>query len=235
MPFSIAGLQKLTLLDFPKKTACIVFLAGCDFRCHVCHNSELVLPERMEKPSLSQKEFFQFLEKRKGLLDGVCVTGGEPTVHPSLPKFLWDIRGHGFLVKLDTNGNNPKMLSDILSQNLVDYVAMDIKASSEEKYSAFTGVKVNFQNITVSRDLLLSSGVPHEFRTTMVREFHDENEFQNILSFLRGVDRYFLQNFRREGSCLNSEWEAMHGFSREELLKKKLLAEQFVKQVELRL
>lgn len=235
MSLNIAGLQKLTLLDFPGKTACVVFLAGCNFRCHYCHNSELVLPEKMTKAVISEKEFFQFLEARKGLLDGVCVTGGEPTIHPTLPLFLQAIRERGFLVKLDTNGNNPSMLSDILKQSLVDYVAMDVKASHAESYSAFTGVSIDFHNIQTSRDLLMNSGIPYEFRTTLVREFHNDHEFSEILRFLQGAEQYFLQNFRREGSCLDPEWENMHGFLEKELLQKKILAEQFVQYAEVRM
>ena len=222
----LSGIQRLTLLDFPGHTACTVFLPGCNFRCHYCHNSEFVLPKKIAQISQSfipEEVFFSFLDRRKGLLDGVCVTGGEPTLHKDLPEFLEKIRERGFLIKLDTNGTNPRMIRVLLERNLVDYIAMDIKASPE-RYSEFVGVSNSISDIEISKDMLLSAPISVEFRTTLVKEFHDDEECKKIFSFLSGAKQYFLQNFRNEKGCLDESWEQYSGFSVEELEHKKRLA-----------
>lgn len=227
----IAAIQKLTLLDYPEHTACAVFLPGCNFRCHYCQNAELVLPERIKQNAagfIPEEVFFKFLAERKGLLEGVCVTGGEPTIHPELPEFLRKIKAAGFLVKLDTNGNNPQILTQIYQEQLVDYVAMDVKASPE-RYGEFVGIAINPKNLFVSRDLIMNSGIPYEFRTTLVRGFHNVQGFTAILEFVRDAERYYLQNFQSRGSCIDPEWEQMTGFSEDELMQKQLDAERFVK------
>ena len=189
----IHGLQKMTLLDFPGHVACTVFLGGCDFRCPFCHNFELA--ENSSPAVMTDEEFFSFLKKRSGLLDGVAVTGGEPCLTRELPDLLGRCRDMGFLTKLDTNGNHPKMLRNILEQGLADYVAMDIK-NSPGKYALTAGVKtVDMDRIRESIALLTESGTDYEFRTTVVRELHEEDDFRQIGGMIAGAKRYFLQSF----------------------------------------
>ena len=209
----IHGLQKLTLLDYPGHTACTVFTAWCPWRCPFCHNASLVLrPE--SQPVIDQEEFFTFLHKRRGLLDGVAVTGGEPTVQKDLPAFLARVKEAGFAVKLDTNGTNPAMLRQILEAGLVDYVAMDIKAG-RDNYSAVTGtLRPGLAAVEESAELLRRSGVDHEFRTTVVKELHTDADFRDIGRWLRGEEKYFLQAFKDSGDLISAECS---GCSREEM------------------
>ena len=198
----IHGLQKLTLLDFPGHTACTVFTARCNWRCPFCHNASLVLRPR-EQPVIAEEEFFAFLQKRRGLLDGVAVTGGEPTLQKDLPAFLRKIKDAGFEVKLDTNGTHPAMLREILSDSLADYVAMDIKAG-RPNYPAVTGtLRPGLDAVAESVELLKTAGVAHEFRTTVVRELHDEDDFIDIARWLAGEERYFLQAFKDSGDIIS--------------------------------
>ena len=189
----IQGLQKMTLLDFPGRVACTVFLGGCDFRCPFCHNYELVegpMPE-----TVTEDEFFAFLEKRQGLLDGVAITGGEPCLRKDLPEFIAHIREAGFAVKLDTNGNHPQMLVRLLEDGLLDYVAMDIK-NSPAKYAQTIGLpEIDLEPISESIALLMQSGVPYEFRTTVICEYHEARDFEEIGEWISGAERYFLQPF----------------------------------------
>ncbi len=189
----IHGLQKMTLLDFPGHVACTVFLGQCDFRCPFCHNFELV--DGTAPAIMDDEELFSFLSKRKGLLDGVAVTGGEPCIHKDLPDLLRRVREMGFQTKVDTNGNHPKMLCQLLEERLVDYVAMDIK-NSPEKYAMTAGLEqLDLSKIRESIALLEGSSVPHEFRTTIVKEFHEEADFHGIGEMIRGAKQYFLQSF----------------------------------------
>ena len=187
------GLQKMTLLDFPGRVACTVFLGGCDFRCPFCHNYELATGEA---PALMDAdEFFDFLKKRRGLLDGVAITGGEPCLHRDLPDFMRRVRELGFGVKLDTNGTHPEMLRRILAEGLSDYVAMDIK-NSPTKYAVTAGIEsLDLGAIKESVHLLLTSGADYEFRTTCVAEFHEDADFEAIGAWIKGARRYFLQIF----------------------------------------
>lgn len=255
----IKGLQKLTLLDFPGRIACTVFLGGCNMRCPFCHNGSLVLGGGEE---ISEDELLAFLESRRGRLSGVCVSGGEPTLHPDLPDLVKKIKDLGFEVKLDTNGTNPKMLSRLISDGLVDYVAMDIK-NSPEKYAVTAGLddecSVSRQNRLISDfdvanaqkqeamgsesteesgstiirecgqasdnndtadgsipaenlpimekikhscDILLQNLVDFEFRTTLIRELHSEEDIRAIGKWLSGKEKYFLQTYRDEGDLL---------------------------------
>ena len=202
----ITGLQKMTLLDFPGRIACTVFLQGCNFRCPFCHNSDLLGPEGMTE--ISTEELLTFLKKRKGMLDGVCITGGEPTVQRDLPDLLRSIKALGYPVKLDTNGSNPAMLKALVAEGLVDYVAMDIK-NSKDKYDLTTGVaNLSMDKIEESMVFLLEGTVDYEFRTTVVRELHSEEDFQNmahwILSLSSGkrAKRLFLQSYVDRDSVL---------------------------------
>ena len=189
----IHGLQKMTLLDYPGHVACTVFLGGCDFRCPYCHNFELA--EGKAPAVMEEEELYSFLEKRRGLLDGVAVTGGEPCLRPDLPQLLRGIRALGFKVKLDTNGGRPRMLESILSEGLADYVAMDIK-NSPGKYARTVWVPgLDLTPIRESVKLLKEGNVDYEFRTTVVDEMHAEEDFEAIGRWIAGARRYFLQAF----------------------------------------
>ena len=203
----ISGLQKLTLLDFPGHTACTVFTPGCNWRCPFCHNAALVLRPKGQ-PELDMEAFFAFLQKRRGLLDGVAVTGGEPTLHADLPDFLRRVRDAGFQVKLDTNGTNPRMLRSILREGLADYVAMDIKAG-RENYPAVTGtLRPGLPAVEESAALLMEGDLPFEFRTTVVKELHSAEDFQDIAVWLRGEEPYFLQGFKDSGDNISDGYSA---------------------------
>lgn len=204
---NIAGLQKLTLLDYPGKTACTVFTHGCNFRCPFCHNAPLVT-YRPEEP-ISGDEFFTFLSRRQGILDGVCVTGGEPTLQKELIPFIERIKELGFLLKLDTNGARPDVLKEILARGLADYVAMDIKASPERYAEAVGLAGFDFSLIEESIRLLEQSGIPHEFRTTVTEELHREEDFEKILSLFSENTPYFLQQFKDSGALID---ENCHGW-----------------------
>ena len=189
----IHGLMKMTLLDFPGKVACTVFLGGCDLRCPFCHNSELL---DMGAPAeMDEEELYAFLSKRVGLLDGVAFTGGEPLLRTGLIPVMKKIRDMGFAIKLDTNGTHPQRLQEIVSEGLVDYVAMDIK-NSPDKYGVTVGLPdFDITNINKSIKFLLSDAVDYEFRTTVVSPYHDEESFQKIGPWIEGAKRYFLQEF----------------------------------------
>ena len=189
----IYGLQKMTLLDFPGRVACTVFLGGCDYRCPFCHNYELATGEA--PAVMEEAELMAFLKKRQGLLDGVAITGGEPCLHRELPSLMRQVRTLGFQVKLDTNGAHPDMLQSILDEGLVDYVAMDIK-NSPEKYAATAGVdRVDLEAIRRSAHMLMNGSVDYEFRTTLVDEFHEAGDIERIGAWIHGARRYFLQIF----------------------------------------
>ena len=195
----LGGLQKMTLLDFPGRVACTVFTVGCNFRCPFCHNSSLVLSPAV--PELSQDDFFAFLEKRQGLLDGVAITGGEPLLQPDMPVFLEKIRTLGYAVKLDTNGAFPDRLRTVLEAGLVDYVAMDVK-NSREKYEQTTGVAGILPQVEQSVALLRAGKTPFEFRTTLVDELHEPADFTAIGQWITGTERYFIQGFVDSGDIL---------------------------------
>ena len=225
----ILGLNKTTLLDYPEHVAATVFTGGCNFRCPFCHNMDLVLGE--VEPALSTEDFFAFLEKRKGILDGVCITGGEPTLQKDLPDFIRGIRDKGYLVKLDTNGYRPKVLEELLRENLLDYVAMDIK-SSVEKYPRVTGMAdLDVTGIQESVSLLKSAGIPYEFRTTVVKGLHRIDEFDEIGRWLQGAEAYFLQAFRENEKVPD---KSLSSFSEAEMREMKQLAERYIERVELR-
>lgn len=183
----------MTLLDYPEHVAATVFLNGCDFKCPYCHNFELV--DGTARPLMEEEEFFSFLEKRKGILDGIAISGGEPCLHKELPDFIRRIRGMGFLVKLDTNGYHPEMLSNLIEEHLVDYVAMDIK-NSFSKYGITVGVPdLDTEPVRRSIDILMNSDRDYEFRTTVIKEFHEEKDFEEIGEMIRGAKTYFLQQY----------------------------------------
>lgn len=191
MSFKLAGLQKTTFIDYPDKIACIIFTQGCNFRCGYCHNPELF---ESKEPVLSVPAFFEFLNKRKGKLDGVVITGGEPTLHKDIKEFIQQIKTLGFLVKLDTNGTRPDILQELLNENLLDYIAMDIKAPLT-KYKDITQVDVDTNIIKKSIDLIMNSDVDYEFRTTVVKSQLSQEDFEIIGKTIKGAKRYYLQEF----------------------------------------
>ena len=198
----IHGLQKLTLLDYPGHTACTVFTARCPWRCPFCHNASLVL-EPESQPTIPEEELFSFLARRKGLLDGVAVTGGEPTLQRDLPDFLRKIKSLGFAVKLDTNGTNPAMLRAILDEGLADYVAMDIKAG-RENYSAVTGtLRPGLRAVEECARMLMDGDTDFELRTTVVRGLHTSGDFADIAAWLPGNEKYVLQAFKDSGNVIS--------------------------------
>lgn len=199
----IAGLQKLTLLDFPGRIACTVFLPGCNLRCPFCHNASLVLPREDTPPPMTVDELLSFLDKRRGRLQGVCITGGEPTLYPDLPDLLRQIHLLGYEVKLDTNGTHPEVLRTILAEGLADYVAMDIK-NSPARYAETCGLAaMDLTPIRRSAEFLLSGAVDYEFRTTVTTQLHDEDSFADIALWLRGAKQFAIQNFRDSGDILS--------------------------------
>ena len=190
---NIHGLQKMTLLDYPGVVACTVFLGGCDFRCPYCHNAELLNPDF--PPLMDDAALLDFLKKRRGLLDGVCVTGGEPLLRPELPELLRSVQALGYRIKLDTNGSQPKRLKAILDEGLADYIAMDIK-NSPERYGLTVGRETfDVAPIRESVRLLMARDTDYEFRTTVVAELHDEAAFRAIADWIAGARRYYLQPF----------------------------------------
>lgn len=200
---NISGLQKLTLLDFPGKVACTVFTSGCNMRCPFCQNASLVLGHEHEN-FMSEDEFFAFLEKRKGVLDGVCLTGGEPLLQKDILQFMEKVKSKGFAVKLDTNGYLPDRLQEALESGVLDYVAMDIK-NSKESYQKTIGVKdFDLTRIEKSVELLVNGSVDYEFRTTVVQELHSEEDMKSIAKWLKGAKRYYLQCFSDAGDILES-------------------------------
>ena len=225
----LCGLQKLTLLDFPGKMACTVFTGGCDFRCPFCHNASLVLRPG-EDGFVSESEFFTLLDKRKGLLDGVCVTGGEPLLQPDLPEFLRAVRARGYLVKLDTNGSFPDRLRALVDEGLADYVAMDLK-NSRERYGETAGCAVDTDKIDESVRFLLSGAADYEFRTTVVRGLHRAEDFPAMGRWIRGAKRWFLQGFVDSGDLIGT---GLSAFPPEEMRAFLLLAQKEVPSAELR-
>jgi pyruvate formate lyase activating enzyme len=194
----IGGLQKLTLIDFPGRLAATIFLCGCNFRCPFCYSSEIVLPEKIKaQPVISEKELFGFLKERKGLLEGVVICGGEPTISNGLTPLVKKIKKMGFLVKLDTNGSNPAILSKLIDKKLIDYVAMDIKGP-KERYNEFIGGKDNIEKIQESIDILKENKIDYEFRSTIVPNLHKKEDVMAMARWISGAKRYYLQNFRPE-------------------------------------
>ncbi len=193
----IGGLRKLSTLDYPTKLCVTVFTKGCNFRCPFCHNAPLVLKERFDSSeNICRNEIFQFLEKRKGLIDALCLTGGEPLINDisEVSDFLLNVKKMGYLVKLDTNGSFPEKLSFLINEKLVDFVAMDIK-NSPSKYSETSGVEIETDNIKKSAEILMKGNVDFEFRTTVVKALHDSESMKEIGKWLEGTEKYYLQSF----------------------------------------
>lgn len=208
----INGFQKMTVLDFPGKVACIVFTGGCNMRCPFCHNADLALNQGTDE--FSEEEILAYLKKRQGLLDGVCITGGEPLLQPDIKEFIQKVRGLGYAVKLDTNGAFPERLKGLVNEGLLDYVAMDIK-NQKEKYALTAGVNIDISKIEESVAFLMEGKVDYEFRTTVVSEFHENEDILKISEWIKGAKRYFLQNFVDSGNLI--EKNILHAVTPENL------------------
>ncbi len=233
----LGGLQKHTLIDFPGNIACTVFTVGCNFKCPFCHNPELVIPSSttMEEGNIDTKKFFEFLKTRKGLLDGVVITGGEPCIQPDLVEFCIKIKAMGFKIKLDTNGTMPHTLELLFRDKLVDYVAMDIK-SSPAQYFAAAGTKFNLDLIPKSIKLIMDNAPDYEFRTTCVKSLINEKIVKDIGKMINNAKLYILQPCTRSTDVLNPEFiKKQDGFfSKKELSYLKDIVENYVDKCELR-
>ena len=198
----IGGFLKMTVLDFPEKIACILFTYGCNFKCPFCHNSRLVIKEA---ESFSEEEIFAYLKKRRGVLDGVCISGGEPLIHgEEIFSLMRKIKDMGFLIKLDTNGYFPSHLKYVIDNSLVDYVAMDIK-NCKEKYAQTAGLDhIDISKIEQSVDILINGNVDYEFRTTVTRELHTPDDFAKIGEWIKGARKYYIQNFVDSGELIEN-------------------------------
>ncbi len=226
----IHGFQKMTLLDFPGKVACTVFTAGCNLRCPFCHNAFLVT-QLDGREEIDSAEILEYLHRRKGLLDGVCITGGEPLLHDGVFNFMKEIKKTGLAVKLDTNGTFPHRLKQAVGEGLVDYVAMDIK-NTPEKYAETVGIP-HFDTVGVleSINFLLTNAVDFEFRTTVVKELHTQEDIVSVVKLIQGAPRYFLQTFVDSGNLIGSN---LHGLSSNEMQTFKEAAQQFVVNTQVR-
>lgn len=215
----ISGVQKFTLLDFPLKTACIVFTPGCNFRCPYCYNSDFVIPEKIEKIKdifIPEDIFFNFLKTRTGFLDGVVISGGEPTLQTDIIEFIKKIKNFNYKIKLDTNGTNFEIVKKIIGEKLIDYIAMDIKAPIE-KYKDVVNVKVDTNIILKTIELIKNSSIDYEFRTTVVKEQLSIEDLNGIGKIIFGANKYYLQKFRNNNETLNVEFKDKTTYSDSEL------------------
>lgn len=229
----IGGFQPLTLLDYPQKVAAIIFTSGCNLRCLFCYNPDLVLPELINTSSLfSEKKVLSFLRRRRQYLDGVCLSGGEPTIHSDLPDFCRQLKKMNYLVKVDTNGLLPVMIEKLIAEKLVDYLAMDIKASLEN-YEHFCGVKIAPENILASIKIIKASGLDYEFRSTLIKGFHAREEIIAMAKLISGAKNYFLQNFEPRGRLVGNHFPG-RAFSVQEMADWRALAAGYVECCRLR-
>lgn len=226
----IYGFNKTTLLDYPEHVAATVFTGGCNFRCPFCHNGGLVLSPNPEE-RIEEEEVLSYLKKRQGILEGICITGGEPTLQKDLRNFICKVKDMGYLVKLDTNGYRPQVMWDLMQEGLLDYVAMDIKAS-KENYAVAAGVEgLDISRIEESVGILKGDKVPYEFRTTVVKGIHSIEEFEEIGQFLAGSRAYYLQQYRENDNVIVQGYDA---FSKAEMESMALLARKYIDKVVLR-
>lgn len=226
----IGGIQRLSLLDYPDKTCCTIFTVGCNYRCPFCHNASIV-ENKLSVKGVLREEVIDFLKRRIGILDGVCITGGEPLLQDQLESFIREVKSLGFSIKLDTNGSLPKKLKQLIETGLVDYVAMDLK-NSPDSYGQTVGINNYYlEPVKESVDFLLSNIVPYEFRTTAVRQLHTSKDMLAIAQWLKGSEHYYLQNFVDSGDVLES---GLSGFSREEMQAFQELIRPIIPSVELR-
>lgn len=238
----IGGLQKLSLLDYPGHIAAIVFTQGCNFRCQFCYNPQLVVftpvqssvkGSQKDYSQMSKDSLFGFLKKRKGKLDSVVITGGEPLIHNDLPQFIAKIKKLDYLVKLDTNGTNLAMLQQLIDKKLIDYIAMDLKAPLE-KYQEITGVRVSLNNIRKSIKIIMNSGGGYEFRTTMVPGLQTKKDIKAMGQLIKGAAKWYLQKFHSNTDLVNSNLKNQRPYTDKEMREFKGVAEKYVKQCEIR-
>ena len=224
------GLQKLTLLDYPEHVACIIFTMGCNFRCPFCHNNSLVTGNFSSEESISEEEVLEFLKKRKSMLEGVVITGGEPLIHAGIEDFIRKVKNLGYKVKLDTNGAFPDRLKELVEAKLVDYVAMDIK-NSRERYGRTAGCAVDLDDVGKSVEYLKSGAVDYEFRTTVTGTFHTESSIEMTAKWLSGAKRWYLQQFVDSGDLIDS---TVTGCDLDTLKKYQQIAQKYVENTQLR-
>lgn len=222
------GMEKISLVDYDGKVTCTLFTKGCNFRCPFCHNSSLALDESV--PSIDFNEILEYLEKRKNMLDAVCITGGEPTLIKELPYIIRQIKSIGFKIKLDTNGSNPKMLKELIDNHLIDYVAMDIK-NGLSGYAKTINTHPPLDDIIKSIEILKENIIPYEFRTTLVDEFHKEQDIVEISNLIKGASVLYLQHFINSDNCIRKD---LHEVSKEKALEYKSFLETFINNVYLR-
>lgn len=246
----IGGLQKFSMLDYPEHLSAIIFTKGCNFRCQYCYNPMLVWPEGSRKPKnidsaengnhkfstgeieevnfeISENDLFDFLNKRVGKLEGIVITGGEPTLHSDLPEFIDKIRDLGFKIKLDTNGTNPEMLKKLIANKQIDYIAMDLKGT-KESYEKVVGVPVNLESIEKSIKIIMESNLPYEFRTTVVPELIEPEDIDKMGEMIKGADKWFLQQFKSDMELVNSEFQNFSPYKKEVLDKMGEVAKKYV-------
>lgn len=231
----VSGIQQFTLLDYPGKVAAIVFVPGCTFRCGFCHNSEFVLPEKIQKLAphfITPQAVLNFLRKRSGKLEGVVISGGEPTVMPDLPEFIRNVKRLGFLVKLDTCGRHPQMVKDLVQEKLVDYVAMDVKTSPAH-YRKLVGPGANVADLRKSIRFLMKDTVEYEFRSTLIKEVHPPAVLREMGEWVAGAKVWYLQRFRN-GETLDPTFANYRAFTDKELKKIKQSLGKYVKRVVIR-
>lgn len=219
----IAGFKKTSLVDYPGNISAVIFLSGCNFRCGFCHNPPIVFGN---EEGIKEKEIMDFLARRKGIIEGVCVTGGEPTIHENLPLLLKKIKSMGFLAKLDTNGTNPEILKKVMEKKLVDYVAMDIKAPLEN-YSFAVNADVNIEKIKESIALLMNSNIEYEFRMTLIPLLVNIEDFKNICQMLKGAKRFYIQQFEKGSDMIDKSFKSEKAYTGEELEKFLVIAKEY--------
>ena len=242
----IGGLQQFSLLDYPGGISAIVFTQGCNFRCQFCYNPMLVWPETVGKvkyvqateqqkdhPKIKEDDLFVFLESRVGKLDAVVVTGGEPCLHKDLPEFIKKIKKLGFLVKLDTNGSYPEMLEKLLEKKLIDYIAMDLKAPAE-KYNEITGIAGNFNNIKKSVKLIMQSGLPYEFRTTVVPNLLNKDDINEMGKIIQDARAWYLQGFKSSEDLINQDLQGKVPYNSRQMKEMAEVGSKYVKKCEVR-
>lgn len=227
----IHGLNKTTLLDYPGHVAATIFLGSCNFRCPFCHNRDLVL-NPASQPVIATEEILAFLKQRRGILSGVCISGGEPTIHHELPDLIRSIKELGYLVKLDTNGSNPDFLRYLYEHRLIDTVAMDIKTCPTD-YGKVAGISIDtgLTPIRESVDYIMNSGIAYEFRTTVVKELHNADSFEEIGKWIRGCNAYFLQAYKDSETVIQG---GFHSYAKEELLTFTKVLKPYITNVALR-
>lgn len=226
---NFSGWEKLSLVDYDDNITTTLFAAGCNFRCPFCHNGSLVLTPK-EAPEIPWEDIKEYLDKRRAVIDAVCVTGGEPTLMPDLLEKLTEIKSFGYKIKLDSNGSHPEIIKEAVAKGLVDYVAMDIK-NSPEKYSLTAGVPAPMGKIRETADFLIHGKIPYEFRTTVIDEYHNEKDFEEIGAWLEGAERYYLQRYIDNENCIK---HGLHMASKEKALVYKAILSKYIKDVALR-